>query len=183
MIDSEERHQKLLIAFQTFLEDIMAPIDPTIQRFTVYLDRIYASDLYGRMETLVKRYEAYYDDIVTDIFVSEDEEKKWERLWLFSEKYCAEITDFQTADNFKQYELKGNITIPKIEPKHYTRTSFEDERELYESRKGILKSLSELTVTVRLSSGEELSFKAREKNCDFLLNIFNKYIKANKVKN
>jgi hypothetical protein len=180
MIEKDQKYQKLLIAFQTFLEDIIAPIDPTIYRFTEYLDRIHARDLYGRMETLVKRYAALHDDIVTDIFVSEDEEKKWETLWLFSESNCAEITDFQTEDNFKQYELKGNITTPKIEPKHYTRTSFEDERELYESWKGILKS-SELKVTVRLPSGEELSFKAREKNCDFLLNIFNKYIKANKA--
>lgn len=179
MIEKDQKYQKLLIAFQTFLEDIMAPIDQTIHRFTEYLDRIYARDLYGRMETLVKRYEALYDDIVTDIFVSEDEEKKSENFWLFSEKNCAEITDFQTEDNFKQYELKGNITTPKIERKHYTRTSFEDERELYESWKGILKS-SELKVS-RLPSGEELSFKAREKNCDFLLNIFNKYIKANKA--
>jgi hypothetical protein len=36
---------------------------------------------------------------------------------------------------------------------------------------------------VTVSNKQELQFKALGRNCDFLLNIFNKYINANKVKN
>jgi hypothetical protein len=75
MIDSEDvsqkdTFQKLLIAFQTFLEDIM--LKPRDWALSEYLEKIGAISLMGDVNTLLRRYEDSYGDTLTDVFLAND---------------------------------------------------------------------------------------------------------------
>ena len=182
MIDIQEIDKKYLIAFQKFLEDIM--VEANVWTFTEYLDGIGATHLYRPLGHHIEQYKKLYSEDIHDIFVSNDiadNEPKWETLWLFSEKYCVEMKNFLKEDSMSLIRLKGNVESWEIEKENYVIKDFKTERDYYFNT-GTSAS-ARLHVSVKLLHGQAVYFKALGKNCDFLLNIFNKYIKANQVEN
>jgi hypothetical protein len=185
LIDSEDvfqkdTFQKFLIAFQAFLEDIM--LKPRDLGLSEYLEKIGAISLMGAVDTLVRRYERSYGDTVTDVFLAADvadDETAFGTLWLFSEKYCIQLPNFRHENKTNPIPLSSFGTFSE-ERTNYERMGFGSVKELYDPT-GTLPT-ARFCVTVQVSNKPELQFKASGRNCDFLLHILDKYIKANKVK-
>jgi hypothetical protein len=182
IIDIEKTLQVSLSALQEIIQDNM--VEPRISGFTEYLDRIGAgpSSWYA-IESLVHHYEGTYADIVNDIFVSNDvpsDETALGTLWFFSENNCVELTNYMYENKTHPSPLKHNVRTFSAERKNYERMGFSSVKELYDPTSTLPSARFHLIV--ELLSGDELQFKASGRNCDFLLNIFNKYIKANQEK-
>jgi hypothetical protein len=174
MVDIEAC-EKFLIASQTVLEDIM--LKQRDWKLSDYLEKIGAISLTNPVDTLVRRYERSYGDTVIDFFLANDvadDETAFGTLWLFSEKYCVELPNFRYENKTTRIELNEFGTYSE-ERTNYERMDFSSAKEPYD-RTGNSPS-ARFCITVKVSDGQELQFKASGENCDCLLNLFNKYIK------
>lgn len=129
-------------------------------------------------ETLLKRVETIYQfysnicpEEIKDIFVTDyiknDGTREYESLWFFSDNYCMEAKEFATADNFDIMLVKNIIR-------------WEVKKQEYDFKKAIDKSRIFLHVNISIALSAD--FKASKENCDFLREIFLKYVKP-KIKN
>jgi hypothetical protein len=183
MIDSKEIYQKCLIVVQESLKDIMADLKK-LEPFTYYLDAVGATGFYtkGEFSHHVGQYERLYSEDIDDILFSCDivnNETKWTSLWLFNREGGVETKNFPNGNNMRFVRLTNNVDHWNIEQDHY---EFFDCETLADCVRKIGTSLSAwLRIVVTLSNGQEIEFTSLGRNCDFLLYIFKKYIKANKI--
>lgn len=141
--------------------------------FLEYLESIgMTKTLRKRVETIYAFYTEICPDEITGIFVSEyikeDKSREYENLWFFSSKHCMEAHNFVGTDNFDMDSTRNNVATWTIEKKDY------------DFKKATEKSRVHLTVnfpyTLRVCD-----MKASKENCDYLKNIFLKYILPNFV--
>lgn len=123
-------------------------------------------------ENIQKAYEFYKEtcpDEITGIFVTDymkkDGTREYENLWFFSEKYCMEA---------KQFIIKQDFDITPIQ-KHVYRWSIK--KRDYDFKEAT--DNSRLTLHFFLGNNIIGDLKASKENCDYLRNIFIKYIKPN----
>jgi len=139
------------------------------EKFSEYLKSI------GITEAILKRIEKiynFYNDIrpneIEDIFITdyldENGSRNYENIWFFSSKHCMEAKLFITKDNFDMDSIK-NITYWVIE------------KENYDFKKATERS--RISLTFQLSWNRSGKLKASKENCDYLKEIFLKYVLPN----
>lgn len=141
------------------------------KEFFTYLDSIgIAKPIHERIETIYEFYKEVCPEEITGIFVSEyiikeSGERVYENLWFFSSKCCMEAKNFITQDNFDMDPIKNRIICWTVEKKDY------------DFKKATEKSRFSLTFYFPFNRGASL--KASKENCDYLKEIFSKYIVVN----
>ncbi len=127
--------------------------------------------LLRRVESIYQFYLGVCPEEIKDIFITDyikdDGTREYESLWLFSDSYWIEAKQFIVKDNFDM------IPIKRIE-------RWEIKKEEYDFKKATEKS--RLFLRVNINSLLLSEFKASKENCDFLKEIFLKYVKP-KIKN
>jgi len=123
-------------------------------------------------ENIQKAYEFYQGicpDEITGIFVTDyvkkDGIREYENLWFFSEKYCMEAKQFVIKDDFDIVSIQKHVYRWRIEKRDYDFKEATD--------------MSRLTLYFVLESQITAGLKASKGNCDYLRDIFIKYIKPN----
>lgn len=144
-------------------------------KVTDYLKAIgITKPLLERIAEIFEFYRGFCPEKITGIFVSEymkeDGTREYENLWFFSERYSMEAKQFVTKDDFDLMPMKG-IGYLRIE------------KEEYDFGKATEKSRLNLQFNFTPSTLGGLSgtIKASKENCDYLKNIFEKYVKPNLV--
>jgi hypothetical protein len=140
------------------------------EEFTKYLNVIGITKvLFERIEMIYKFYQERCPDEITSIFITdyikEDESREYENLWFFSEKYCMEAKQFITEDNFDITPIKRRVCYWRIQKKNYDFKKATEKSRLY--------------LEFKLDTGISGTFKASKENCDYLREIFIKYIALN----
>lgn len=140
------------------------------REFVEYLESIGITKTFReRIETIYEFYKNICPDEIEDIFVTEyinsDGSREYENLWFFSEKYVMEAKRFITEDNFDITPIHKRI--------HFLTIKEQD----YDFRKATKKS--RLYLQFALDTTAEGEFKASKENCDYLREIFLKYILPN----
>jgi hypothetical protein len=136
-------------------------------------------DKYFEMFNLSKAYQDRIIDIydfyknecpetIQDVFISEyiaSDKRQFENVWFFSENYIMEAKNFIISDDFDMDIIKDNVSHWKIKKIQY---DFEN-----------TTSESRMVLGILLHHRRSGLFKASEKNCDNLKEIFKNYIKPN----
>lgn len=139
--------------------------------FKDYLKDINMSDiLVERVMEVFNFYQLVHANEITDIFVTdylkEDGERVYESLWFFSQGYLMEAKGFMSKDEFDMSPLLKCVSYWSLEKKNY-----DFQKATVKSRLFIKIKFSELDINAQ--------FKASKENCDYLKNIFHKYILPN----
>lgn len=115
----------------------------------------------------------FYQDLglgeITGIFVTDyiqsDGARIFENLWFFTENCAMEAKQFPTQDNFEMLVFYKRIPYWNIKKQDYDFKKATDKSRLY--------------LVFKHDTGIEGSFKASKENCDYLKEIFLKYILPN----
>lgn len=143
------------------------------KEFEEYLKSIGISTevLLNRIESIYQFYVDVCPEEIKDIFVTEyikeDGTREYESLWFFSDKYWTEAKQFIINDNFDMIPIENIIR-------------WEIKKQDYDFKKAIEKS--RLFLKVNITTFLLAEFKSSKENCDFLKEIFLKYVKP-KIKN
>ncbi|MGD9578918.1 MAG: hypothetical protein AB7Y74_11750 [Syntrophorhabdus sp.] len=137
-----------------------------------YLETIGIQGIFlKRVGEVINFYQEFYPDQIEDIFVTEyfdkEENRQYESVWLFSMQFAMEAKQFLVADDFDSTPLQRQVkywTIKKTE---------------FDFRDASIKSRMHLQF--ELLSGISGNLKASRENCNFLMNIFRKYILSNVI--
>ena len=137
--------------------------------FVGYLKAIGLTDvLINRIGTVYEFYQGVCPEELVDIFVTDlvkqDGSREYENLWLFSQGYAMEAKSFVTKDNFDM--------TPQRKIVHWT-----IEKQDYDFRNATEKS--RLYLVADAAENLHYLFKASKENCDYLREIFRKYILPN----
>lgn len=127
-------------------------------------------------ESLHKRIEQIYkeclevcpeeiDDIFVEEYIKDDGSREIENVDFFSENYQFSANNFLTKDNYNLVRLKNKVILIKIHKQNY------------DLNKATEKSRINIHVTLEGMLGGDL--KASKENCDYLKDIFIKYVKPN----
>ena len=140
------------------------------EQFTAYLKSIGMSDvLIRRVETIHEFYQDICHEEITGIFVNdfikEDGNREYESLWLFSQAYLMEAKSFISKDEFDMTPLNKKVEYWSVE------------KQDYDFAKATDKSRVNLKIAFRYPI--DGIFKASKENCDFLRDVFLKYIMPN----
>jgi hypothetical protein len=132
--------------------------------FNTYLDAIgLARILRERVETISNFYEPLCPEPLADIFitdyVAEEEGRRFENLWFFSEHYMMEAKFFASQDSF------DFAPIPHVLHWVITKSEYDFERAGATSRMTVSFNSPELSGVLR----------ATAENCDYLRDILIKY--------
>lgn len=171
MIDTEKIIQVSLSTLQALVQDIMD--NAKLMRFTDYLDDISCFN-YERLLHFVKQYEKLYNDDIEQIFVTnciQDNKPLFEDLWFFCKTRCLKMSNFLSDDKTTIFPLKNSVSFWTYEKKDYDKTH----------QKAAADSTCLLSVT--FMNLQTANFRALGKNCVYLQDVLNKYIKENKVEN
>ena len=142
-------------SYESYLEDIGFVSKPFVNRIKPLLD--IASKMCPTEIT----------DIIITNYIKNDLTIEFQSLWFFSDKYCLEAKEFLT---------KVDLDIAFFfESVKYWNIKLEN----YNYKKAFANS--KILLEVGLLQGVELEFRAEGRNCDYLRNIINKYIKPNLV--
>lgn len=139
------------------------------RQFTEYLRAIKFPDNFDtRVEEILTFYEKYLEITIDDIFITDHIDKEGERffenLWLMNSDLVMEAKNFLKQDDFDCFSFYiMNWAIKKDE---------------YDPLKGATDN-SRLNVTISMGGGAGGAFRASRENCDYLMDLFLKYI--NKV--
>ena len=140
--------------------------------FVSYLKAIGMTDvLVKRIEEVYEFYQRVSPEEITAIFVTdflkEDGNREYENLWFFSQGYVMEAKNFLTKDGFDM--------TPLLKSSFYWLVEKQDYNFLKATEK------SRLLIRVNLSAGLGMSgeFKASKENCDYLKDVFHKYLLPN----
>lgn len=140
------------------------------EKFVKYLGSIGMTTLISqRVETIYKFYGKALKKEITDIIVSDylnqDGTREYDNLLLFSEKCIMEAKRFIIEDDFDIAPFKSRVKYWNIKKKDY---DFEKATEK-----------SRLNLDFSLDTGIACTIKASKENCDYLRDIFYKYIEPN----
>jgi len=140
--------------------------------FLKYLESIgMTKTLRKRVETIYAFYTETCPDEITDIFVSdyikEDRTREYQNLWFFSPKCCMEAHSFITEDYFDIDAMQNRIA------------TWEIRKQDYDFKKATEKS--RLHLVFWLPPDRHAEFKASKENCDYLKDIFLKYVVPNLI--
>jgi hypothetical protein len=138
--------------------------------FKVYLKNIGMTDiLIKRVEDIYNFYQVVSPDELTDIFVTdfikEDGSREFENLWLFTKSYMMEAKGFISHDDFDMTLMRKQITYWSVEKQDYDFQKSTDK--------------SRLHILIRLTFPLAGDLKASKENCDYLKNIFHKFVLPN----
>ena len=141
------------------------------EEFIKYLKRIGIKEALGkRIETVHEFYQGICRDEITGIFVTdyikEDGSREHANLWFFSETYCVEAKQFITKDDFDHLLIKHRVLYWQLKKQDYDFKKATEKSRLY-----LRFALSATNVQGDL--------KAAKENCDYLKDIFLKYIVPN----
>lgn len=142
------------------------------KEFITYLKSIGITEaIRKRIETIHEFYREICPDKITGIFVTnymeEDGERMYENLWFFSENYCMEAKQFIAKDDFDITPIRSRIYYWTIRKQDYDFKKATEKSRLY--------------LKFKLSTRIEGEFKASKENCDYLREIFLKYVVPNLV--
>lgn len=140
------------------------------EEFTKYLESIgITKALCERIETIYKFYQERCPDEITGIFITdymkEDGSREYENLWFFSEKFVMEAKQFITKDDFDLTPIKKRVFYWRIQ------------KQDYDFKKATEKSRLHLQFDYDIAIQGD--FKATKENCDYLREIFHKYVAPN----
>jgi len=141
--------------------------------FRAYLENIRVSSVViERINHLHSLYQPIFPEEIQDIFVEQFKNKTGEyeyvSLFLFSKNYQMEIPNFMNLDQISIFRLSNQLDYLKINSSNY------NFREAEQS--------SELTVEYSLGLVGDFEINGIGKNCDYLKNIFDHYLKPNLAK-
>lgn len=105
---------------------------------------------------------------VTD-FINDEGRREYENLWFFSDSLVMEAKRFLTAEEFDMVPFRNSVARWEIKKQDY-----DFERATDESRFSLEFSIGEVGIA---TLGAE--FRASKENCDFLKDIFLKYVVPN----
>jgi hypothetical protein len=141
--------------------------------FTDYLESIGITDpIIKRIEEICQFHERILTEglkeEIVDIFVTDyilkDGTRQYENLWLFSKNYVMEAKLFIKQDDFDISPYVKLIDYLAIKKESYDFIKFNEKSKLY------------IEYVSKTNSGE---FKATKENCDYLRNIYLKYMLPN----
>jgi hypothetical protein len=112
--------------------------------------------------------EEIQDIFVTD-YVDAEGRRNYESLWLFTPSYVMEAKQFLSENNFDFTLLKDCVRLWRIKKRDYDFRKAEPESRMY--------------LELSLAQGAACVLKASQENCDYLRDIFLKYILPNVVRN
>ncbi|MGB2841353.1 MAG: hypothetical protein WBC40_02560 [Halobacteriota archaeon] len=140
------------------------------KEFITYLKSIGLTEaIRKRIETIHEFYREICPDKITGIFVTnymeEDGERMYENLWFFSENYCMEAKQFIAKDDFDITPIRSRIYYWTIQKQDYDFKKATEKSRLY--------------LKFKLDTSIHGEFKASKENCDYLREIFLKYIVPN----
>jgi len=107
------------------------------------------------------------EDVFVTNYINSQKQVEYENLWFFSPSYCLEAKQF-----LQKYDL--DITPIKERIRYWTITV-----DNYDFKQATADS--KLSLQFELVQGVEAFFKSEGKNCGFLKNIIDKYVKPNLV--
>lgn len=140
------------------------------EQFITYLKSIGMTQIFvNRVDEICQFYEnilkTKLDDEIIDIFVTDyitkEEKREYENLYLFSKKFFMEAKLFITQDDFDMLPISENITYLKITKQNY---DFMVSSE---------KSRLNVHFVSGMSGGD---LKASGENCNYLKEIYFKYM-------
>lgn len=136
--------------------------------FRAYLTDIGASSvLIDRANEILAFYEKVHSPEIDDLFVSEfvtnEEERQWESLFLFSKGFILEAHDFMIKDDFDIAKIDKILHV-RVEKLNYDfeQASRDSRMKVY----SLFSFFSEAGVAIRASG----------RNCDYLKKIITKYL-------
>lgn len=140
--------------------------------FIDYLNNLNITEtLQKRIEYIYEVFEVMCSDEIVNIFVTNyikgNGSKEYENLWFFSTKYAMEAKNFIKTDDFDITPIKNRINYWNIKMENYN----------YQNA----TQTSRLFLTFKSNVHIDFTFKASEKNCDYLRDIIQKYVKPNLV--
>jgi len=122
-----------------------------------------------RIKTIYEFFREECGEEIADIFVTdyitEDGSREYENLWFFSDRCCMEAKGFITRDEFDSAPLKNRIV------------RWEVRKQDYDFKKAIQES--RLYLRVFLEEEWAMGLKAAAGNCDYLRDIFRRYVVPN----
>ena len=127
-----------------------------------YMDEIGVenSAIQSRASDVVNQFQNICSEDIEDIFLSEykkeDDSRVYESIWFFTKNYTGEAKNFRSEFGLDLITLQ--IEYYKITYSDYNFTAATDK--------------SRMTLAVRFNSDFQGIFKATERNCDFLKDIF-----------
>jgi hypothetical protein len=138
--------------------------------FIEYFKKIGLSDiLQDRITVIYEYYQKILNNEISKIYVSEylkeDGARMYEGLWFFSDKYTMEAKNFVSEDDFDMTVIDKRIQYWNVKKKDY---DFEKATEK-----------SRLSIYFTIDTGMSCDLKASKENCDYLKEIFFKYVVPN----
>jgi hypothetical protein len=122
-----------------------------------------------RIDTIYNFYKGVCDEEIADIFVTDifnvDGGREYENIWFFSQSYMMEAKQFTSEDDFDMTPMREQINYWSVKMKDYNFQKATDKSRLY--------------IEVSIDHGLSGDFKAAKENCDYLKDIFQKYVLIN----
>lgn len=141
------------------------------KKFIDYLENIGLTKLYS--ERVIKIYNFYQEncpELIEDIFITdyitEEGLREYENLWFFSANYIMEAKGFIKNDDLDIDVLTGNVVSWRL---------MKDKFDLKEEP----TDQSRMNLIVSLNRRSYCDLKASRENCQYLVEIFNRYVKPN----
>lgn len=126
----------------------------------------------GRVAEVYNFYHSIYPQeipavFVTD-FINDEGRREYENLWFFTDSLTMEAKNFLTGDDFDAAPLRRNLSYWSIKKQHYDFAEATDKSRLS------LYFRSEYA-----GGGITFDLKASGENCDYLRDIFFRYVSPN----
>ncbi|MEL4305650.1 hypothetical protein [Methanococcoides sp. LMO-2] len=139
-------------------------------KFIEYLEKIGIGDtLQKKINYIYDFYREVCNEEIKDIFINEylteDGERVYENLFLFSDTFIMEAKNIMKEDDFDMTPLKNRITYWQIRKVEYDFIESNEKSRMY--------------LQVLFDKKIEGAFKASKENCDALKNIIMTYIVTN----
>ena len=139
------------------------------EEFSVYLDSIAITKIArDRIETISEFYQQTCPEEINDIFVTdyltEEGRREYENLWFFSNSFMMEAKRFLSTDDLDLTPIGEMLR-------------WEVKKQEYDFKQATGRSRLFLSFDINGFVGAEL--KASQENCDYLRDIFFKYVVPN----